>query len=170
MSQRPMNDFEKNSFNLDLNQQINISYSLRLKYKQKIYHSKDFKVNSSKKCSYVVKLKNYDKIYYGEILYFLELEEKFFLVVNLFVLDKSPIFSSNANIKNTILNENIFKEMKNDFDNFTNSGIFARYYKFVHISDQLLLISADDILNYCIVAQTTDDKYIIVEYFDLDHD
>lgn len=153
ISHRQLNDFECEQLEISTSFYIkNVYSSLRLYHEYQVYHSIDYNRVSKKKCSYVIKYLNDTEAHFGEIKYFLKIEDCIYLA----------IFPLN------IISNNIFNDIKGrlpkKLQNLKNSRCFDNLYYIVEKTEDLILINSFQINCKCIIFKQTDKIYYLCEF------
>lgn len=135
---RLINEFELSEFNnISPNQKIYTSH--RINYDSSIYHSSDYKKVGDKKCSFIVSYESQNNIKFGEIKYFLQIDNYYYVAL-------SPMSKQS---------DSILKDVKirlpDAIQKLKNEGLFDNIFFICEKTNEIFFMNIESIKNKCII-------------------
>jgi hypothetical protein len=136
-------------------QYTHANVSDRISIKGCVYWSKNY-AKKGKSDSYTICFQHKKSQYFGEIIEFLELNNKFYCLV-------SPFQIANKFIDYLPQSDCYFSEL-------SQKDLFERFFYIFEYSTKIILINCDNILNKCIVVKNENLKFITRIMYEFEHD
>lgn len=146
---RKLNEEELELFEIDsFNEEINISQ--RLKLNNIVYHSRQYNKVGKNKASYYVKYKINESEFFGELNYFIQIENFFYAAL----------------FPYQIISKNIFQSVKppSYLNLMKREGFFDNVIYTCKKTDNLIIINSESIIGKCIIFENDDTNYLFCEY------
>lgn len=154
---RKMNNFELNSFEIE-SYSDEILIGQRLRIKGNIYHSKRYNKIGKNKCNYVVKYKVDNDFFFGQIEYFIEIENFFYVTICPYKIITDSLI------------ECVRLRLPNELQILKEENYFKNLFFCCEKLDQIIIINSNNIVGKCIIFEDNNNFFLCEYINENEHD
>lgn len=158
LEKRKLNKKELELFEIEsFDQEITISH--RLKINGIVYHSKHYTKVGNKKSSFYVKYKIDKQEFFGELSYFVQIENFFYAALYPYRIE-SNCFIDTVKIR-----------LPNNLNLLKTEGVFDNVFYNCKKTNDLVIINSDSLIGKCIIYENDEKNLVFSEYLnEKEHD